>query len=305
MDGVTSIDDRQRRKVGIASVAGVVLLFCSFTLMSRKGLTGTFQIADLAWLRFSGGALLLLPWFLRSGLAGLGVFRALVLALCGGIGFATLAYSGFKLAPAAHAGVLLHGTLPLFGTLFGMLILRQFFSARRGVGVGVIFVGIAIIASDSVAGSRGNEVLRGDLFLLAASVAWSLYGALLARWKVAAMPAAAMVSALSFVFFGLFSVASRSLPRIELSLDYATQALFQGVFIGAGSILLYSKAVTALGATTTALAITAVPVLTVLGAIPLLSELPSAQTSIGAALATAGMMVALLGTASGNRAAAR
>jgi hypothetical protein len=50
-----------------------------------------------------------------------------------------------------------------------------------------------------------------------------------------------------FIGGSSFSIASGSLPRIERSLDYATQALFQGIFIGAGSILLYSKAVTTLG----------------------------------------------------------
>jgi hypothetical protein len=68
---VTSSGYWQQRRIGIASMAGVMLLFCSFTLISRKGLTGRFQIQDLAWLRFTGGALLLLPCFLRFGLAGL------------------------------------------------------------------------------------------------------------------------------------------------------------------------------------------------------------------------------------------
>jgi drug/metabolite transporter (DMT)-like permease len=293
---VDSGKSRQRRYLGIASVVGVVLLFCSFTLLSRKGLTRDFRIEDLAWLRFAGGAVLLLPWFLRYGLAGLGILRALALAACGGIGFATLAYSGFRLAPASHGGVLLHGTLPLFGTIFGMLVLHQAFSARRAAGVGVIGLGVATIAADGISSHRGYDVLAGDLCFLAASAAWSLYGALLVRWKVAPKPASALVAALSFVVFGLLNVASGSIPRVEPSLDYGVQAVFQGVLIGAVSILLYSLAVTALGATTTALATTAVPVLTILGAVPVLSELPSVQTAVGGAIATAGMIVALSGS---------
>jgi drug/metabolite transporter (DMT)-like permease len=288
----------RRRRLGMASVVGVAALFCSFTLLSRKGLTRNFEIEDLAWLRFTGGALILFPWFARYRLAGLGLARALALALCGGIGFATLAYSGFRLAPAAHGGVLLHGTLPLFGTIFGMIVLRQVFPLRRVVGVAVIVLGVATIALDgfSTAGfstSSERGVLIGDLCLLAAAAAWSLYGALLARWKVAATPAAALVATGSFVLFAIVNVASGTYPKIEPSAEFLIQAVFQGVLIGAASIFLYSHAVTMLGATTTALATTVVPVLTILGAIPLLDEWPTPQTSLGAVVATIGMIVTL------------
>ena len=62
-------------------------------------------------------ALLLVPLLARGGLARLPIGRALLLAGLGGLGFALLAYNGFRLAPASHGSLLIHGMLPLFTLL--------------------------------------------------------------------------------------------------------------------------------------------------------------------------------------------
>ena len=58
-------------------------------------------------------------------------------------------------------------------------------------------------------------------------------------------------------------------------------------------LFLFSKSVEILGATRAALAVTAVPVVTVLRGIPLLSEVPTPVEWAGVALAMAGMGAAL------------
>jgi len=158
--------ERERRALGIACASGVVLLFSSFTLVSRLGLTSSFGIADLASLRFGIGGTLLLPIFVRYGFAGLGMLRAAALATFGGLGFALLAYAGFRLVPSSHAAVLLHGTLPLFGTLGGVLLLGQRIRGRTLYGVALVALGIAAMAVAHRASTRESLVGHGLLYVL-------------------------------------------------------------------------------------------------------------------------------------------
>src|ERR1043166_5870568 len=104
----------RERLIGISCAGLSVLLFSSFTLVSRLGFSSALAGPDLAALRFGIGGTLLLPVLLWSGLRGMSWRKAAALAWFGGLGFALLAYTGFSLAPAAHGAVLLHGTLPLF-----------------------------------------------------------------------------------------------------------------------------------------------------------------------------------------------
>ena len=175
----------------------------------------------------------------------------------------------------------------------GALILGQAFNRRTLTAIALIALGIAFIAAARARTDTSFESLLGDALLLAASASWSVYGALLARWRVDAKAAAAIVAALSLVVLGAYLLASEQTVHATSLPGFALQALFQGVLIGVVSLFVYSQAVSSLGATTVALATAAVPPVTVLGAIPLLGEWPGALEWAGVALALAGMTAAL------------
>lgn len=284
------------RAVGILCALLVVILFSGFTLISRIGSKSEFSIGDLAALRFGIGALVLLPVFLRHGLAGLTIWQAGSLAFLGGLGFALFAYSGFFLAPAAHGAVLLHGTLPLFTFLF-VLALTPSSVARRGFpGIIMIALGIMLMASDSLSGA-GTRQLLGDASLLAASICWSAYGIMAQRLAIPPLRAAALVavlSALAFLPVYFLTIGASGLLAVGFD-QLIVQAIYQGVLIGAVSILVYTRAVATLGATGTALFTAAVPCVTTIAAIPLLEEVPNTAVWVGVAIVSAGMIVAALG----------
>ena len=80
--------------------------------------------------------------------------------------------------------------------------------------------------------------------------------------------------------------------------EMLTYAVLQGVVIGIISTLLYSFAITNLGASRAALMGSVSPVLTTLGAIPLLGETPALGTVVCLVLVSAGVLTAnLWGTA--------
>jgi drug/metabolite transporter (DMT)-like permease len=288
------VDGLSREKaIGVLCGLAVVALFCSFTLISRIGFSSSLTLPDIAALRFGVGGVLLLPLIARHGLSGLSWRQALTLAFLGGLGFALFAYSGFALAPAAHGGVLLHGTLPLFTFLLGSRLLDRGSSRGAATGILLIAVGIAMMALDSMLTATRQQLL-GDVSLLLASVCWSSYALMARRLKLEPARAAAVVAVLSMAcFLPLYLF----LPGKALFLvswqEVMLQAGFQGIFIGTISIFVYTKAVSALGASETALFTAAVPCVTTLAAIPLLSETPSIAALVGVAIVTAGMIVTL------------
>lgn len=175
----------RERLVGTACALASVLLFSSFTLASRLGFSSALTLPDLAFLRFGLGGLLLLPVLLRHGVRRLAWREAVTLAFLGGLGFALLAYAGFRLAPAAHGAVLFHGTLPLTTHLVERAIEPRLRVPRRTVSAIVIGAGIALVAWDSLAVASARQLL-GDGLLLMASFWWSAYGVTLTT--LAAIP---------------------------------------------------------------------------------------------------------------------
>ena len=291
-DRTAQIGARERAVGALCGVVSVIL-FSSFTLVSRLGLTSSLSLPDLAALRFGIGGLLLLPVLLRHGLSAVTWREVAALAFFGGFGFALFAYAGFSLAPAAHGAVLLHGTVPLFTCAIISVVQRQHIPRSQIAGIALIATGIALMAYDSVAGASLRQLL-GDGCLLVASLLWSSYGVMTRRLGLPPAQGASIVAVFSMCCFlpvyvwlpakALFAVGHR---------DLLLQAGVQGVLIGAVSIFVYTRAVAALGPARMALFTAAVPCVTTMVAIPLLSEVPSVAGLIGVGAVTVGMMVAL------------
>lgn len=281
------------KAIGILCGIGVVILFSSFTLISKLGFASALKVTDIAAIRFFVAGTLLLPVLLNFGLKDLRVVDVIALTLSGGVGFALLAYIGFSMAPSSHGAVLLHGTLSLFSTLLAFLIFRQKFSGLRLFGLIGVFVGICAMGWDSAVESTNKQSL-GDLALLAASLSWSIYGLMAQKLQLKPAHSAAIVAVFSsLIYLPIYFF----LPGKELLTSDLTQILiqifFQGILIGAGSIFVYSMAVHILGAVETALFTAAVPCVTTIAAIFLLSEIPSVFSIVGVGFVTLGMIVAM------------
>jgi hypothetical protein len=110
--------------------AAVLLIWISFILIARLSAMRRLMPRGIAFLRFVFSGLIVLPvvaWRARALLAGLGpdtrtaLLRGAALTFTAGVGYCLLAHSGFLFAPAAHAAVLMPGSLPLWTTLFALL----------------------------------------------------------------------------------------------------------------------------------------------------------------------------------------
>ncbi|MBV8938768.1 MAG: DMT family transporter [Alphaproteobacteria bacterium] len=278
-------------RAGCLDALGVILIWSGFILVSRMGGRSPLLAYDVTALRFGVAALLLFPFWIMRNQVRILQPRMLVLGFSGGIGYALLAYLGFKYAPATHAAILLPGMLPFEITLFSWLLQHERPSRWRVAGLTAIAAGVACLAADTFTGKMA-AAWKGDLAFIGASTLWALYTVLARKWRVDVWDATigvVMISALLYVPVYLFA-----LPKQLHASSWeiiAIQGFYQGVLAVIVAMALYMRAVRALGATQVGLCMALVPVISGFAAVPLLGESLTAAVLLGLALTSFGTWV--------------
>src|SRR5215813_5948989 len=127
---------------------GIAITWSSgWIVVARLGLRTSLTPWDIAALRFGVAGLILLPYVLNNGLAfdRLGSVGLAAIVL-GGAAPVFLANSGLLFAPAAHAGALFPGVMPLLVALLAATLLREPFTGTKMVGFALILPGVVGIA---------------------------------------------------------------------------------------------------------------------------------------------------------------
>lgn len=280
--------------IGIACALGVVVLWSSFHLVSRFGVQTSLTPFDLVALRFGVGGLIMLPVLWRLGLGHLRPWQALILAFLAGPGFAIVAFSGFQFAPAAHGAAILAGAIPLFAAPIAWKFLGERLNPWQVLGLAGILSGICFLIGDSFAGLTVHT-WKGDLLFAVGAADWAVFALLARAWRVEPVRGTALAAVISMIAYVPIHFAL--LPsRFDTAplLDIAGQALYQGFFSMIISLLLFTRAVAALGATLTTTITAAVPATAAFAALILLGEAVTMLTGTGIALVTAGMLTAVL-----------
>lgn len=278
---------------GCLYAALVVAIWTGFIVVSRAGGISPLTAWDVIAVRYATAAAILLPfWWFRRRIA-LVSGRLVLLAAVGGLGYATLAFAGFKLAPAAHAAVLLPGLLPFAIALSAWVLLGEVPSANRVVGLLVIASGVVSLVTDSFAGNLA--VPQGDLLMVGASICWACFTVLLRRWAVSPWDATIGVTLLTaFVYLPTYLIA---LPKQMASAawsDIAIQAVYQGLIATIIQMVLYVRAIALIGPTRLGMLMALVPGLAGIAAVPLLNEPLSPSAFVG-------LVLVCLGAWLGNR----
>ncbi|WP_270934062.1 DMT family transporter [Falsiroseomonas oryzae] len=285
--------DRRERRIGYASACAVLALWTGFLVFSRMSVRQDFTAWDVAALRYAGSFMVALPLVLWLGLPRLPPRRVAALVASASFGFPLLAYLGFGMAPAAHGGVLMPGTLPFMTAALGAVVLAEDWTRRRLLSLGVVALGIALLALDTFGAHPG--AWRGDLLFLAAGASWAVYTVLVRLWGIGAMPATlllALVPAPLYlpVWWLLLPSNLHAVPLGAAAFQFVWQGAFATVLAG----FLFTRAVAAIGAarTTTITALT--PALAALAAWPLLGEALGLAGLAGVAMVSAGMILGVV-----------
>ena len=181
----------------------------------------------------------------------------------------------------------------LCSTLGGRLILGESLGAGRIVGALAITAGLVALGWDGLA-NHGELTWLGDAMFVLGGVFWASYTIASRALKVEPLHATAVVGVVSMVLYvpGYAWLAGADLAAAPWR-EIVIQAVFQGVLSAIVALLFYTRAVAILGAARGAVFAALVPTFSLLLAIPLLGETPTALQLVGVVFVTAGMAFAL------------
>ena len=286
--GRTSAEYVRGALYGLAAVS----IWSGWIVVARFGLKTSLTPWDIAALRFGVAGLLLLPYVLKKGLAleRLGWIGLAAIVLGAGAPV-LLANAGLLFAPAAHAGALFPGVMPLMVALFAMVILHEPFTDAKKIGFVLILLGVLGVAwgaGDAI----GSGQTIGHALFLGSALAWACYTIAMRRARLDGLHAAgiAAVGALLLYMPVYFFVEGLSLAKAPWS-DLALQAFVQGLLTAVVSLVFYGRAVSILGASSGAAFAALSPAMTAVMAIPVLGEWPTAIDWMAISSISAGVYV--------------
>ncbi|MDP2065996.1 MAG: DMT family transporter [Burkholderiaceae bacterium] len=306
------------RTVGLAAAVITVVIWTAFIVVARASATGahggTLTPFDIAFARIVGASLVLLPlgaWLVRRqrlpgwlGLSPLPFRVTAQIGVLGGLLYALLAYTGFFYAPAAHASVLLPGSLPLWTALLAIGVLGERIGRARALGLVLIVAGDLLVGGASLLRAfDGGEVWKGDLLFMAAAFCWSSYSVLVRRHGLDAVKATVAITVFAALTYlpvysalALAGVAGSHLAAAPWR-EIAFQALFQGVGSVVISGVTFTQMIRHFGPVKSTMITALVPGLSALAAVVFLGEPLGWNLWAGLALVTGGIVFGVRGLA--------
>lgn len=273
----------------------VVCCWSGFNIVSRLGGKSILTPFDLAALRFGVAALVMSPLFIRvlRDVDRSRFVQYLVVACFGSLSYALLAYSGFSLAPAAHAGVIVNGGIPLATALIAWLLLGHRPHGTAVLALLIALAGILLIGSQSFTHiEAGSHQWLGDLFFLGAALSWAIAGLLMRRWQLKPVDTTAMMVCLSAMLY--LPVYQFLLPKHLLQAPgdvILLQAVYQGIVAASMAGIFYNYANHTIGPHKASLMLALVPGVTAVAAVPILGESLTTLGICGVVLVTFGAVL--------------
>jgi len=300
------------KTAGLAAAVVTVVIWTAFIVIARASADPsrhpTLNAFDIALARLLGAGLILLPWGwwlvrkhrLKGSLLGFSPLPLSVTAkvgLFGGLLYAPLAYSGFGFAPAAHASVLMPGSLPLWTALLAVLVLQDRLTGARVLGLALIVGGDLLVGGASLLRALdGGEVWKGDLLFMSAALCWSVYSVLARHHALDAVRATIAITAFAFAAYVpsyLALLLLHAVPGRFLDAPLG-DILFQMLFQGVGSVVIsgiaFTRMIQHFGPVRSTMITAVVPGLSALAAVLWLGEPLHWNLLAGLALVTGGIV---------------
>lgn len=299
MSNLTSADYTRGALYGLSAAC----IWSGWIVVARLGLRTSLTPWDIAALRFGVGGVLLLPYLLRKGLAieRLGWIGLTAIVLGCGAPMVLLVNFGLLFAPAAHAGALFSGVVPLMVALLAAPILYEAFTLAKRVGFALILAGVIGVVW-SAGGTIGTLQNIGHVLFLGGASLWACYTVAMRRARLDGLHAAAIAAVgMLVLYLPVYAVvAGASLFKASVA-DIALQAFVQGLLTAVISLLLYGRAVSILGASGGAAFPALCPAMTAVLAIPILGEWPPVMDWIAIILISGGAYIVSGGPLWGRR----
>lgn len=274
-------------------------LFWSGNFVLGRAVAEAVPPVALAFWRWTLGALILLPFawpYLRRDAAVLARHWKIVtlLTLPGIAIFNTFAYIGLATTTALN-GVMIQSSMPVMIVGMSFLVFRDTVTPVQGLGIAVSLSGALTLVS------RGDPLALlnlhfnvGDLWILAACIAYSAYTALLRRRPnvhgFSFIVVTFLLGALMLLPFTVME-ALNGRPLVINTISLASIG-YVAVFPSILAYICYNRAVLQLGANRTGLSIHLIPVFGSVLAMLFLGERPQWFHAAGIALIATGVVLA-------------
>jgi len=271
--------------LGAASALSVVLIWAAWLISTRHSVGTTLSALDLSLLRYGVPALLLSPFWLRTGPLpkGTPAWTVVLMVLGSGAPFFQLVGFGMRSTPASAAGVLLPGVMPLAAALIGILVLGERPDRWRRLGMVAILAGGVLLLIDNLSSGRLSWI--SYTILPAGATLWAIYTHAFRKSGLSAFEGGALIAVWSTIinlalipFLGTHLLTA---PASAIGLQFVTQGLLSGLL----ATVLYGTAVRSLGGTQAAAYTAVTPVAAAIGGALLLGE-PLGPVSMIATLVT-------------------
>jgi drug/metabolite transporter (DMT)-like permease len=231
------------------------------------------------------------------GLSPLPLRTTLLTGVLGGLVYGVLAYSGFVFAPAAHASVLMPGSLPLWTALLAVWLLGERITRTRAIGLVCIVAGDLLVGGASLLHALdGSGVWRGDVLFVLAALTWSCYSLLVRKHALQAVHATTAITVLAFLVYVpgyLLLVGAGVLQGLVFTAplrDVLWQMLMQGVGSVVVSGISFNMMIRCYGPVRSTMLTAVVPGLSALSAALFLAEPLPWNVLTGLALVTLGIV---------------
>lgn len=277
--------------LGAASALSVVLIWAAWLISTRHSVGTSLSPLDLSLLRYGVPALLLSPYWLRTGLWPKGMPKwTLALMVCGsGAPFFQLVGFGMKATPASAAGVLLPGIMPLAAALIGILLLGERPDRMRKLGMLAILAGGVLLLADNL--SSGRLTWVSYVILPAGATLWAIYTHAFRKSGLSAFEGGALIciwsTIINLALIPFLGTHLQSVPIGEIAVPFVTQGLLSGLL----ATVLYGTAVRSLGGTQAAAYTAVTPVAAAIGGALLLGEPLGVVTIVATLVTGAGVLL--------------
>lgn len=276
--------------IGYAGASVTVLIWAGWILATRHTASTGLGTIDIGLLRFGVPALVLSPVWLRTGLLPKSVPPVVLALMVAGAGalFFQVTASALHATPAAPAGILLGGAMPLATALIGILLFGERPDRMRVLGLVTIVSGAALLFIGSLL--TNGMTAAGFMLLPFGALLWAGFTHAFRRSGLSPLEGTAIIAAWSFLIHlalaAIFGVSLHTAPLPELGL----QVISQGLLSGLVATFAYGTAIRALGSIQAAAFTALTPVLATLGSGYLLGE-SIGTLEISAAIVTAAGVV--------------
>ncbi len=278
---------------GYLAAFTVVCCWTGFNIVSRLGGKSVLTPFDVAALRFLVSGLFMVPIFFIFG-NQLNKLQLFIMGTVGGFGYALCAYSGFMFAPAAHAGIIINGGIPLATAGIAWIFLKDRPKPLSLLALFLAALGVAVISFHSLQTHSADtpHVIWGDIFFILAALAWSTFGILVRIWNIRPVDAMSGIGVTSLLIY--LPIYLLFLPKGIHEASFSTillQGFYQGIIAALVAGFCYTFATLVLGSGAASLTLAIVPGTSAILAIPFLNEPITLSTGIGVVLVSIGALL--------------